>query len=137
METLSEILNKHELSKSDIIRLLSITNKSEQDELLSKAYLIKEKTIGRNVYLRGLIEFSNLCRKNCLYCGIRTGNTKVTRYSLTDDEIIKVTEFARNNQFTSIVLQSGEQNNSDFTKRITGLITSIKKITDPDFRITQ
>ena len=136
MESLSEILNKPELSKADIIRLLSITGKSEQEELLSKAYLVKEKTIGRNVYLRGLIEFSNLCRKNCLYCGIRSGNTKVTRYSLTDNEILKITEFAMDNQFTGIVLQSGEQNNSDFTKRITELITRIKKITNPDFRIT-
>jgi len=136
MISVSEILNKPELSKADIIRLLSVTDTGEQDELLRKAYSIKEKTIGRNVYLRGLIEFSNHCRKNCLYCGIRNGNAKVNRYSLDDDEILKVTEFAKNNQFTGIVLQSGEQNNADFTKKITGLITRIKEATNPAFRIT-
>ena len=136
MTSVSEILNKSQLSKADIIRLLSITSISEQEELLRKAYSIKEKTIGREVYLRGLIEFSNHCRKNCLYCGIRNENKKITRYSLTDNDILKVTEFAINNQFTGIVLQSGEQNNSDFTERITGLITKIKKATYPAFRLT-
>ncbi|MDP4241021.1 MAG: [FeFe] hydrogenase H-cluster radical SAM maturase HydE [Bacteroidota bacterium] len=136
MASVSEILNKVELSKADVIRLLSITEASEQEALLKKAYSVKEKTIGRNVYLRGLIEFSNCCRKNCLYCGIRSGNAKVTRYTLTDKEILKVVEFAFNNRFTGIVLQSGEQNNPDFTKRIKGLITGIKEATNPEFRIT-
>ena len=136
MTSIHDILNKPELSKADIIRLLSITDSSEQEELVRKAYSIKEKTIGRNVYLRGLIEFSNRCQKNCLYCGIRNGNSKVIRYSLDDDEILEVTDFAVNNQFTGIVLQSGEQNNADFTKRITGLITRIKEATNPEFRIT-
>ena len=136
MTSIHDILNKPELTKADIIRLLSITDSSEQEELVRKAYAVKEKTIGRNVYLRGLIEFSNRCQKNCLYCGIRNGNTKVIRYTLSDEEILKVTEFAVNNQFTGIVLQSGEQNNAEFTKRITGLITRIKKATNPEFRIT-
>ena len=136
MTSVSDILNKQELSKQDIIRLLSITDASEQEELIRKAYSIKEQTIGKNVFLRGLIEFSNHCQKNCLYCGIRSKNTKVTRYSLTDEEILNVVDFALKNQFTGIVLQSGEQNNRSFTKRITALITKIKEATNPEFRIT-
>lgn len=136
MSTVTEILNKQELSRLDIIRLLSIADKDDHNNLIKKAYSIKESTIGRKANLRGLIEFSNHCRKNCLYCGIRSGNPKVTRYSLSDEEILQVIEFAKDNQFTGIVLQSGEIQNEDFTKRITALITKIKKATNPEFRIT-
>ncbi|HNW99449.1 MAG TPA: [FeFe] hydrogenase H-cluster radical SAM maturase HydE [Bacteroidales bacterium] len=136
MKYLSEILNKQEFSKEDIMFLLSLTNKEDSDTLIKKAYSIKENFIGKKDYLRGLIEFSNQCKKNCLYCGIRSGNTKVNRYSITDDEILQTAEFAQKNKFTGIVLQSGEQCNPDFTKRITGLITGIKKIANPELRIT-
>jgi len=136
MISINDILNKEELSREDIIRLLSIVDSDEHKQLIKKAYSIKEKTVGKKVNLRGLIEFSNRCQKNCLYCGIRSGNDKVIRYSLTDEEILKVTEFALTNQFTGIVLQSGEQSHPDFIKRITGLISKIKQTTYPDFRIT-
>jgi len=136
MNSVSEILDKQELSKQDIVRLLSITDKGEHDCLIRSAYSIKESTIGTNAYLRGLIEFSNRCQKNCFYCGIRNENHKVTRYSLTDEEIIQVVELAQKNQFTGIVLQSGEIQNPDFTNRITGLLLKIKKATNAEFRIT-
>lgn len=127
---------KQELSKEDIVSLLSLTNKEDHDTLIKKAYSIKESCVGKKDYVRGLIEFSNQCKKNCLYCGIRAGNTKVNRYSIPDEEILQVIEFAQKNKFTGIVLQSGEQNNIDFTKRITELIIKIKKATTPEFRIT-
>ena len=136
MITVNEILNQQELSKQDIIRLLSITDKADHDQLIRKAYSIKESTIGKRVFLRGLIEFSNYCRKNCYYCGIRSGNHKVARYSLSDEEILQVVDFAQRKQLTGIVLQSGELSSVDFIKRITALITKIKKATNPEFRIT-
>jgi biotin synthase len=136
MIAVSKILEKQELSRQDIIRLLSITDKGDQELLIKKAYSIKGSTIGRKVYLRGLIEFSNYCRKDCYYCGIRSGNHKVTRYSLSDEEILRVVELAQKKQLTGIVLQSGELNSEDFIKRITALITKIKSATDPEFRIT-
>jgi len=136
MITVDELLCKETLSKQDIIRLLLLTDKSEHNILIKKAYSIKESTIGKKVYLRGLIEFSNHCKKNCFYCGIRSGNDKFTRYSLTDEEILQVIELAIKNQLIGVVLQSGEQNNTVFTKRITKLITKIKKITNAEFRIT-
>jgi biotin synthase len=136
MTSITEIVKQATFSKADIIRLLSINLQSEQDELLHQADKVKDKTVGRKVYLRGLIEFSNRCRKNCFYCGIRSENTKVNRYSLTDEEILEVTDFAVKNQFTGIVLQSGEQSNRDFTHRITNLIIRIKKATQPELRIT-
>jgi len=130
MITVDELLCKETLSKQDIIRLLLLTDKSEHNILIKKAYSIKESTIGKKVYLRGLIEFSNHCKKNCFYCGIRSGNDKFTRYSLTDEEILQVIELAIKNQLIGVVLQSGEQNNTVFTKRITKVRRKIKKITN-------
>lgn len=136
MIVVNEILEKKELSKQDIIRLLSITDDGEHCLLIKKACSIKESTIGRKVHLRGLIEFSNYCRKNCYYCGIRRENSKVSRYLMTDEEILQAVNFAQGKQLTGIVLQSGELNSPDFTKRITALITKIKNATNPEFRIT-
>ncbi|MGE5426437.1 MAG: [FeFe] hydrogenase H-cluster radical SAM maturase HydE [Methylococcaceae bacterium] len=136
MKSVNEIRDQMELSKEDIVRLLLITDKAEQDDLIQKAYSVKASAVGTKVYLRGLIEFSNQCRKNCLYCGIRSGNHKVERYSMSDDEIIQAVELAQKNRFTGIVLQGGEIQSPDFTNRITGLILKIKKATSPDFRIT-
>lgn len=136
MDWVNEIADQQELSKEDIIRLLSITDKAEQDDLIRRAYSVKASAVGTKVYLRGLIEFSNQCRKNCLYCGIRSRNPKVQRYSMSVEEILQVVEQAKKNQFTGIVLQGGEIQSPDFTNRITGLIVKIKKATDPDFRIT-
>ena len=135
-QSIIDIVNQQELSREDIIRLLSITDRTEHEQLIKHAYSIKEQTIGRNVYLRGLIEFSNCCKKNCLYCGIRSANTKVNRYTMTDDEILETVELAVKNRFTGIVLQSGEQQSEDFTERITNLIHKIKQATNPEFRFT-
>jgi len=136
MNALSEILNKQALSKQDIIRLLSITEEGDHDYLIKKAYSIKESTIGKKTYLRGLIEFSNRCNKNCFYCGIRNGNPKVKRYTISDEEILQIIAFAIYNKFNGIVLQSGELNNMGFRKRITELLKKIKKQANSDFRIT-
>jgi biotin synthase len=136
MKAVKDILEKSELSKEDIISLLSVTNKADHEQLIRKAYSVKVSTIGKKDYLRGLIEFSNQCKKNCLYCGIRAGNTKVKRYSMPDKEILDTVKFAQQNKFKGIVLQSGELDNCDFTKRISALIRKIKASTNPDFRIT-
>lgn len=136
MKSVIEILDQKELSKVDIIRLLSITDQGEQDALIQKAYSVKAAAVGTKVYLRGLIEFSNQCQKNCFYCGIRSGNHKVKRYSMSDEEILRVVDEAQKNQLTGIVLQSGEIQSPDFTNRITQLIGKIKRATHTDFRIT-
>jgi len=125
-----------EMSRQKIIRLLSLTSQEEQQSLFQRAYAVKVDQHGKNVHFRGLIEFSNQCRKNCLYCGIRSGNTHVHRYWMTDEEILQVVELAKAKGLTGVVLQSGERTDSDFVHRITTLIKKIKKTTSLDFRIT-
>ncbi len=125
-----------ELSRQKIIHLLAQTDHDEQQSLFKRAYAVKVDLLGKKVNLRGLIEFSNQCQKNCLYCGIRSGNANFHRYSMTDEEILNVVDFAKSKNLTGIVLQSGERSDSEFIHRITELITKIKKATDESFRIT-
>ena len=112
------------LSKNEVICLLS--DKDNEDELFKKADEIRKKFVGDEVYLRGLIEFSNICRNNCLYCGIRAANTKVTRYRMSKEEIIETARKAVNIGFKTIVMQSGED--IHFTKDLMSeIIREIKK----------
>lgn len=135
MGNLSTIRTKKTLNRDDIITLLNSTGDDLQ-ELYEYAAQIKEKFVGNFVYFRGLIEFSNICEKNCYYCGIRGGNRKVKRYNLTDEEIIKAAEFAYENKYGSVVLQGGELEGRAFTDRIEKLVKEIKSISDGKLGIT-
>lgn len=124
------------MTRQKIIHLLSLTDNEEQQSLFKSAYAVKENLQGKKVHLRGLIEFSNVCRKDCLYCGIRCSNMEVDRYSMMDEEILQVVDFAWLKGLTGVVLQSGERNDVAFVNRITNLISKIRKHTDEAFRIT-
>jgi biotin synthase len=133
--TVAEILEKASFNKSEIIKLLE----SQGDDkvlLFKKSAEIKEKYIGNKVWFRGLIEFSNVCSKDCLYCGIRKGNKNLTRYNLSDDEILKAAKFAFDNKYGSIALQSGEIESPSFSGRIEKLLTGIKKLSNGTLGIT-
>lgn len=113
---------------SEIAAVLRMTERSNLERLYAAAYEKKIENRGANVYFRGLIEISNKCRKNCLYCGIRRGNEKVMRYELTDKQVLDEAQFALDAGYGSVVLQGGEQNGRAFTERITGLIKEIVKL---------
>lgn len=114
----------------DTVNLLQLENE-EQIELHKKARQFANENVGNNVYFRGLIEFSNMCKNDCLYCGIRKSNNKLIRYSLSKKEILDCAKFCFDNKYSSIVLQSGEGQDIDF---VVNLIKSIK--TNYDLRIT-
>ncbi len=92
------------LTKKEIIELL----KSDSDELFKSADEIRKKFIGDEVYLRALIEFSNICKNNCHYCGLRLDNKNIERYKLSKEEILTLAQNAIGMGFRTIVLQSGE-----------------------------
>ena len=77
-------------------------------ELFAAAYEVKCREIGRRVSFRGLVEFGNVCEKDCYYCGIRKGNAKVRRYRMSADEIVRAAEWSYKAGYGSLVLQSGE-----------------------------
>jgi biotin synthase len=135
MHQVDHILQKPNLLHTDIVQLLGLQG-VEKTRLFEHAAGIKEQHVGNRVYFRGLVEFSNNCRKNCLYCGIRHGNLAVRRYSLSDEEIISAAKFAAQNNFGSIVLQSGEVVTRNFTLRMEKLLKDIHKLTGGKLRIT-
>jgi len=132
---INKILNKAYLSREDILFLLS-TNSDEAVSLYEKAAQVKAKTVGNKVYFRGLIEFSNICEKDCLYCGIRKSNKNFTRYNLTDEQILEAAEFALNEGYASLAIQSGELRSPAFTLRIEQLLQKIQKMADGKLGIT-
>lgn len=108
--------------KENLIKLLQ----SDDEELYSFADKIRAQHKGKNIHLRALIEYTNICKCNCLYCGLRCANKNITRYRMTTDEILNCVENAVNNNFKTIVLQGGED--SFFTKnKIIEIIKEIKK----------
>jgi biotin synthase len=132
---IKDILHKSQLTASDIIHLLKTTG-DERQELFKHSAKIKEDHVQNKVYLRGLIEFSNICGKDCYYCGIRRSNTKVKRYDLSDEDILNAAYYAYKNNYGSLVMQSGELESPKFTSRITGLLKAISKFSDGKMRVT-
>ena len=78
------------------------------DELYRRADRVRQEALGDDVHLRGLIEFSNYCRNDCLYCGIRRGNRHVQRYRMSEEELVETATRAAALGFQTIVMQSGE-----------------------------
>ena len=87
---------------------------------------VRRSVYGRKVFIRGLIEFTNICRNDCYYCGIRKGNTELERYRLTEDEIMECCRDGYELGFRTFVLQGGEDPYfSD--ERLCAIVSHIKK----------
>jgi biotin synthase len=133
--TIKEILDREDFTRENIISLLN-SEGADRTLLLKKSADIKEKFIGNKVWFRGLIEFSNICSKDCLYCGIRKGNKNLVRYNLSDDEIIAAARFAYVNNYGSLALQSGELESPNVTSRIENLLYKIKDLSKGTLGVT-
>lgn len=96
------------LNKEDLMTLLAMNQQEDLESLYQRADFIRQNYVGDEVHLRGLIEFSNICRKNCCYCGIRSGNTMIKRYRMPVEEIIQAAKLAESFGYRTVVLQSGE-----------------------------
>lgn len=123
------ILNKaettHELVKDEIVTLLQ--NDSCQAELQAAADRVRDKYVGSAIHLRGLIEFSNICRQNCLYCGLRRDNQDVERYRMTPEEIVAMAAKAKRYGYKTVVLQSGEDSWFDI-ERFAVVLRQLKQL---------
>lgn len=114
-----------EFSRNDIIEILK--DDSNNDWLFSLADKTREEYVGDEVHLRGLIEFSNICKRQCKYCGLRCEDKFIDRYRISKENIISYAEHAVNMGYKTIVLQSGEDEyyNTDLMCEI---IAGIKKL---------
>lgn len=106
---------------------------SDDEYLFNHAKDIREKYFSNEVYLRGIIEFTNHCEVNCNYCGLRKSNDKASRYSLTDEQIFNCVDTILENGLGTIVFQSGENINDDID-RLVKIISNVKK--EHDLAIT-
>lgn len=122
------------LPKAAFVRLIRERTPELDAYLFCKARQVQEMYYGRNVYIRGLIEFTNYCRNNCLYCGIRRSNQHIRRYRLTEDQILACCQSGYEYGFRTFVLQGGED--SWFTDaRMCRIISRIKEM-HPDCAVT-
>jgi biotin synthase len=119
-------MGKKTYTSDRIIRLL-VSEGKEQKKLHKEAAMVRNKIVSKNVYFRGIIEFSNICDNDCFYCGIRRSNKEIDRYFMSKKEILDCVEFCDKANYGSIVLQSGEQKNKRFIEFVTDVIRTIKK----------
>jgi biotin synthase len=113
----------HSLTKEEIVDLLRCDEYDQQ--LFLAADRVRSQFVGDEVHLRGLIEFSNICQQHCHYCGLRKENSNVKRYKLSPDVIIELARKAKNYEYKTVVLQSGESQ-SYTIEEMQYIITSIK-----------
>ena len=124
-----------DFSVAEIREMLQCEGQAQQ-ELFDRALRLKKETVGEGIYLRGLIEFSNVCRKNCLYCGIRRENLAIERYTLTDEQILDTVRFAWRQGYGSVVLQAGERVSKEYEVRIERLVEQITTLSGGALGIT-
>ncbi len=122
------------LGRDDLRLLLQSMSPEEEEFLYLNAREVCEQYYHKAVYLRGLIEFSNYCRNDCYYCGIRRSNRNAQRYRLSEDEILTCADQGYGSGFRTIVLQSGEDL-SYHDDDICRIVSGIKK-RHPDCAVT-
>ncbi|MGM0641560.1 MAG: [FeFe] hydrogenase H-cluster radical SAM maturase HydE [Thermotogota bacterium] len=117
------------LNKEHILYILSLEKDDPQRELIYKASsLVKKIFTADYVSIKGLIEFSNYCSKNCDYCGIRRDNSSIKRYRMSEEDIINAVEKVKDLGLDTIVLQSGEDFFYD-DEKIISIVKKIKNLT--------
>ena len=91
IERIIKLEQERNLPDDELIHLIRTIEPAECEELYGRARRVREDMYGKDVYVRGLIEFSNICKNDCLYCGIRKSNKNADRYRLSADEIYTCT----------------------------------------------
>ena len=138
MSTLTLLIDKlaqeHNLTDQELLELIT-TDAPETNQLLAaKADALRQQYYGKKVYIRGLIEFTNYCKNNCYYCGIRAGNKEAQRYRLTKEQILDCCAEGYKLGFRTFVLQGGED--PYFTdERVCDIVAAIRA-QHPDCAIT-
>lgn len=120
----------------DLAVLLATGDPARIASLHAAAYAVKLATVGPVVYLRGLIEWSNRCARNCVYCGIRRDNAAVERYSLDLGEIVDAARRAHRFGYGSVVLQGGERQDPAHSDFITEALQQVHAATGGELGVT-
>lgn len=123
---IDKLYEEHNATREELLYILDNITEEECEYLREKANDIRMQNYGNKVYMRGLIEFTNYCKRDCMYCGIRKSNKNADRYRLTFDEIIQCADIGDKLGYKTYVLQGGED--AYFTdERMIEIIKEIKK----------
>ena len=131
-EAFEKLIGKQPLTDEELAALLNAAD--YDDRLFAEADLVRRQMYGDTVFVRGLIEFTNYCKNDCYYCGIRSGNSHADRYRLTEEEILSCCREGYALGFRTFVLQGGEDLYFT-TERICSLVAAIHAAF-PDCAIT-
>lgn len=133
-EWIQKLKETHNLSREEWISLIANRSDVLADELFAEARKVRQQSYGNTIYIRGLIEFTNHCKNDCFYCGIRKSNGNAKRYRLSKEEILSCCKTGYALGFRTFVLQGGED--GYFTdKRLCDIVSSIKGLY-PDCAVT-
>ncbi|MBQ8967716.1 [FeFe] hydrogenase H-cluster radical SAM maturase HydE [Ruminococcus sp.] len=133
-ELIDKLNEQKHLDKAEWVEVLENFTDEDREYAAGIARSISLGIYGNKIFIRGIVEFSNVCKNDCLYCGIRRSNTNVSRYRLTDDEIADCCDEGYELGFRTFVLQSGEDK-SYSTERLCGIVRRIKAA-HPDCAVT-
>ncbi|BCS88149.1 [FeFe] hydrogenase H-cluster radical SAM maturase HydE [Pseudodesulfovibrio sediminis] len=109
--------------------VVALLRAPDASALFAEAQEVRDGVFGREVFQRGVVEFSNHCRKNCRYCGLRKGNAHLPRYSMDCQAIVQAADCAVRMGMGTVVLQSGEESALDI-RRVGRIISKIKRLGD-------
>ena len=133
MNLLQRLETSRMLTKEEWTELIA-ARESYEEEAAKIARRLREENFGNKVYTRGLIEFTNYCKNDCYYCGIRRSNTKVNRYRLSREQILECAKTGYELGFRTFVLQGGED--AYYTdERLVEIVSEIKS-SYPDCALT-
>nr|WP_312578976.1 [FeFe] hydrogenase H-cluster radical SAM maturase HydE [Sedimentibacter sp.] len=133
-ELIDKLLKEKILNSDELAMLLNDFTSETSEYLYEKARCVSKQHFGNRIYVRGLIEFTNYCKNDCYYCGIRRSNHKVDRYRLNFDDIMNCCKNGYELGFRTFVLQGGEDLNYR-DEDIVNIVSSIKKLY-PDCAVT-
>lgn len=131
---IDKLAKNHTLEKHEYLEIIKNATEADAAYLAEKALAEKKKHYGDEVFIRGLIEVSNICKNDCYYCGIRAGNKNCDRYRLTEDEILECCDVGYKLGFRTFVMQGGED--GYFTDSVLVSIISKIKAAYPDSAVT-
>lgn len=134
LELIEKLENTHSLTLDEYEYLITNKNDEATEILAEKARAVREKHYGKAVYIRGLIEIGNICKNDCLYCGIRRGNRNCDRYRLTETEILECADEGYALGFRTFVMQGGED--GSFSDEFMCSVIKTLKAKYPDCAVT-
>jgi biotin synthase len=131
---IDKLYSQNNLEANELLVLLNNMTEEDKQYLIERAHETRMKIYGDRVFMRGLIEFTNYCKRNCIYCGIRAGNKLADRYRLSLEDIMEACDMGYRLGYRTFVLQGGEDDY--FTDdKIVEIVKSIKG-TYPEAAIT-